>query len=190
MPGVSFELSEEQRMLRDMAHEFAANEILPVADEYDRTAEFPWPLVRQAQELGLVNVNVPEEYGGSGVGVLSECVIGEELNWACSGIATAMLINNLAAVPIILAGTEEQKREWLGRLTRDGHLAAYALTEPAAGSDVLGTQTTATRHGNDYVLRGSKTFISNASVSDFYVVFAHTDKSKGHNGMSAFIVER
>lgn len=190
MAGVSFELSEEQRMLRDMAHDFAANEIVPVADEYDRTAEFPWPIVRQAQKLGLVNVNVPEAYGGGGVGVLSECIIGEELNWGCSGIATAVLINNLAAVPIILAGTAEQKREWLGRLTSDGQLAAYAVTEPAAGSDVLGIEATATLRGSEYVLRGTKTFISNASVSDFYVIFVHTDKSKGHNGMSAFIVER
>ena len=113
----------------------------------------------------------------------------EELAWGCTGISTTITINNLAAIPIIIAGSEEQKKEWLGRMT-GGELGSYAVTEPAAGSDVAGMLSTATKKGNEYVIKGSKTFISNASYSSFFVVFAYTDKAARHKGMSAFIVER
>jgi acyl-CoA dehydrogenase len=115
--------------------------------------------------------------------------VGEALAWGCSGISTSMMINNLAAIPVIVAGSEAQKKEWLGRMVQ-GQLAAYAVTEPAAGSDVAGIQTTAVQRGDEYVLKGSKTFISNASHSDFFIVFAYTDKAKKYKGLSAFIVER
>nr|MBA3533794.1 acyl-CoA dehydrogenase family protein [Ardenticatenales bacterium] len=121
--------------------------------------------------------------------VLEECIVGEELAYGCSGISTALAINNLAAIPIIVAGSEEQKRHWLGKMC-DGAMAAYAVTEPGAGSDVAGMRTTARKEGDHYVLNGSKTFISNAGVADFFVVFAKTDKEAGHKGMSTFVVPR
>src|SRR5262249_32652748 len=187
---VDFSLSSEQLALQKLAHQFAEREIATVAAHYDRTAEFPWPIFNAAYDVGLINLSVPEEYGGPGLGVMDECVINEELSWACPGISGVLGMNALAAIPVIIAGTPEQKREYLGRLTSDRQIAAYAVTEPGAGSDVAGIQTTAKRVGNDYVLNGTKSFISNGSYASFYVVFASTDKAKKHNGISAFIVDR
>ena len=189
MSGLSFILTDEQQMLREMAHDFAVKEIAPVAAHYDETSEFPWPIVEKARELGLINTNVPEQYGGSGLSVLEECIVGEELAYGCSGISTALGINNLASIPLLLAGSEAQKQQWLGSLS-EGKMAAYAVTEPGAGSNVVGMSTTARKEGDHYVLNGSKTFISNASVADFFVVFAKTDKEAGHRGISAFVVPR
>lgn len=189
MSGLSFTLTEEQRMLQEMAHDFAVKEMAPVAEHYDRTSEFPWPVVEKARAVGLINTNIPEEYGGAGLSVLEEGIVGEEMAYGCSGISTALGINNLASIPIIVAGSPEQKKKWLTKLT-DGGMAAYAVTEPGAGSNVAGIRATARKEGNQYVLNGSKTFISNASVADFFVVFAKTDKEAGHKGMTAFIVPR
>ena len=188
--GISFALTEEQRMLQQLAWDFARTEIAPVAEHYDRTAEFPSPVIQKARAAGLINMNIPAEYGGGGASLIEECLVGEALAWGCSGISTSMMINNLAAIPIIVAGSAAQKKEWLGRMVQQGQLAAYAVTEPAAGSDVAGIQTTAVQRADEYVLKGSKTFISNASHSDFFVVFAYTDKAKKYKGLSAFIVER
>jgi len=187
--GLSFALTDEQRMLQDLARNFSRSEIAPVAEHYDRTADFPMPVIQKARQAGLLNINIPVEYGGAGASLVEECLVGEETAWGCSGIGTTMNINNLAAIPIIVGGSEDQKREWLGRMV-GGQLASYAVTEPGAGSDVAGIQTTATRQGAEYCLKGSKTFISNASFSDFFVVFAYTDRAKRYKGMSAFIVER
>jgi acyl-CoA dehydrogenase len=187
--GLSFALTDEQRMLQDLARDFSRSEIAPVAEHYDRTAEFPLAVLQKARQAGLLNINIPMEYGGGGATLVEECLVGEELAWGCSGIGSSMMINNLSAIPIIVGGSDEQKREWLGRMV-GGQLASYAVTEPAAGSDVAGIQTSATRQGTEYCLKGSKTFISNASYSDFFVVFAYTDRAKRYKGMSAFIVER
>jgi len=187
--GINFAITDEQKMLQNLARDFAHSEIAPVAEHYDQTGEFPMPVLNKAREAGLINTNIPIEYGGGGALLIEECLICEEIGWACTGIGTAILINNLAATPIIIAGSDDQKKEWLGRMVA-GQLAAYAVTEPAAGSDVLGIQSTAVRLGNAYVIKGSKTFISNASHSDFFVVFAYTDKALRHKGMSAFLVER
>jgi len=187
--GISFSLTDEQHMLQDLARDFARREIAPMAEHYDRTAEFPLPVIQKARQAGLLNVNIPMEYGGGGASLVEECLIEEELAWGCSGISTTLNINNLSAIPIMVAGSDEQNRTWLGRMI-DGQLGSYAVTEPAAGSDVAGIQTTATRQGSEYCLKGSKTFISNASFSDFFVVFAYTDRAKRYKGMSAFIVER
>ncbi len=187
--GISFALTDEQKMLQQLAWDFARTEIAPVAEHYDRTAEFPSPIIQKARAAGLINMNIPAEYGGGGASLIEECLVGEALAWGCSGISTSMMINNLAAIPVIVAGSEAQKKEWLGRMV-EGQLAAYAVTEPAAGSDVAGIQTTAVQGADEYVLKGSKTFISNASHSDFFVVFAYTDKAKKYKGLSAFIVER
>jgi len=187
--GFNFALSEEQKMLQALARDFARNEIAPVAEHYDQAAEFPLPVIEKARQAGLINTNIPMEYGGAGASLVEEAVVCEELAWGCTGISTSILINNLAAIPIIVAGTDEQKKEWLGRMT-GGQLGAYAVTEPAAGSDVAGMLSTAVKKDGEYVLRGSKTFISNASHSQFFVVFAYTDKAARYKGISAFIVER
>ena len=187
---LSFNLTEEQEMIRQMARNFAKKEILPVAEHYDQSDEFPWPIVRKAQKTGLISSNVPEAYSGPGLGVLEECIINEELAWACSGVQTVIMLNNLAAWPIILAGSADQKELFLPRLTDGGQLAAYALTEPAAGSDVAGILSTAVRQGDEYILNGVKTWITNAPVASFFIIFAKTDPAAKHRGISAFIVER
>jgi acyl-CoA dehydrogenase len=187
---LSFNLTEEQEMIRQMARNFAKKEILPAAVHYDQSDEFPWPIIRKAQKTGLISSNVPEAYGGPGLGVLEECIINEELAWACSGVQTTIMLNNLASWPIILTGSADQKERYLPRLTDGAQLAAYALTEPAAGSDVAGILSAAVRQGDDYILNGTKTWITNAPVASFFIIFAKTDPAAKHRGISAFIVER
>ncbi len=186
---LNFELSSEQRMLRDLAHDFAENEIKPVAAHYDENDEYPWPIIKKAQEYGLFSVNVPEKYGGPGMSLLEEVILTEELAWGCSGIETALMLNSLAALPIKIAGTEEQKMKYLGRMA-EGTMAAYCVTEPGAGSDVAGIKLSAERKGDKYVLNGTKIWITNGPVADIFVVFARTNKEDRYGGLSAFIVER
>jgi len=186
--GISFRLSEEQKALRELAREFAANEIRPVAAEYDEHQTHPAGVIVKAHELGLMNAHIPEDYGGPGLTCFDGMLIGEQLYWGCAGIGTSLVVNGLGAGPVILAGTEEQKREWLPPLLEAPILCSFGLTEPGAGSDVASMKTTAVRMGDEYVLNGSKTFITNAGHAAWTVVFAKTDPSKGHRGMSAFIV--
>jgi acyl-CoA dehydrogenase len=186
--GVSFGLTEEQRALRDLAHDFAEREIRPKEHEYDEHSTHPADVIAKAHELGLMNLHIPEAYGGLELGAFEGMLIGEELSWGCSGIGSAIAASGLGHGPVILVGTEEQKREWLPRVVEEGLLTSFALTEPNAGSDVSGIQTTAVRDGDDYVLNGSKMFITNAGYASWFTVFASTDKSKGHQGLSAFIV--
>jgi acyl-CoA dehydrogenase len=186
--GVSFELTDEQRDLRALAHEFAEKEIRPRAAEYDEQSTHPDDVIAKAHELGLMNIHIPEEFGGPGLSIFDGILVGEELSWGCSGITVSIIANTLGAAPVVLAGSDEQKREWLSPLIEEPILCSFALTEPNAGSDVSGIQTTAVRDGDDYVLNGSKMFISNAGHAAWMVVFASTDKSKGHRGLSAFIV--
>jgi acyl-CoA dehydrogenase len=186
--GVSFALSDEQRALRGLAHEFAEKEIRPVAAEYDEHQTHPADVIAKAHEVGLMNPHVPEEFGGAGLGALEGALIGEELCWGCAGIGTAIVANILGALPLLLAGTEEQQREWLAPLLAEPILCSFALTEPGAGSDVSGIQTTAVRRGDEYVLNGSKMFITNAGRAAWFVVFASTDRSAGHRGLTAFLV--
>jgi len=186
--GVSFALTDEQKALRELAHEFAEKEIRPVAAEYDVHQTHPADVIAKAHEVGLMNPHIPEELGGAGLGGIEGALIGEELCWGCSGIATAIVANILGALPMMIAGTEEQQREWLPPLLEEPILCSFALTEPNAGSDVSGIQTTAVRHGDEYVINGSKMFITNAGRASWVIVFASTDKSAGHRGLSAFIV--
>lgn len=186
---VNFQLSEEQEMIRQLARDFARNEIAPVAEAYDRTHEYAWPVIKKAQELGLTMMNIPEEYGGMGLSLFEEVLVGEELSWGCSGISTAISVNQLAILPVLIAGNDEQKEDYCGRIV-GGQMAAYCATEPEAGSDLAGIKTTATKNGDYFVLNGSKTFISGATVADFYTVFAYTDPGQRHKGMSCFIVDR
>jgi acyl-CoA dehydrogenase len=186
--GVSFALTEEQVALRDLAHEFAEKEIRPKAAEYDERSTHPADIIEKAHEVGLMNPHVPEEYGGLGLSIFDGMLIGEELSWGCSGIAVSIVANMLGSAPIVLAGTDEQKRKWLPPLVESPLLCSFALTEPNAGSDVSGIQTTAVREDDEYVLNGSKMFITNAGHAAWIVVFASTDRSLGHRGLSAFVV--
>ncbi|MCA9942653.1 MAG: acyl-CoA dehydrogenase family protein [Ardenticatenaceae bacterium] len=186
---VNFSLNDEQKMIQQLARDFARNEMAPVAEHYDQTHEYAWPVIKKAQELGFTTLNVPEEYGGLGLSLFEECMVSEELAWGCSGMSTAMGVNGLAILPVLIAGTEAQKKEYCGRLA-DGQMASYGLTEPEAGSDVAGIKTTARKVGDHYILNGSKTFITGATVSNFYTVFAYTDIEQRYNGMSCFVVNR
>jgi len=186
--GVSFQLTDEQRDLRALAHEFAEKEIRPRAADYDEHSTHPADVIAKAHELGLMNMHIPEEFGGPGLSIFDGILVGEELSWGCAGITVSIIANTLGAAPVVLAGSDEQKREWLPPLIEEPILCSFALTEPNAGSDVSGIQTTAVRKGDDYVINGSKMFISNAGHAAWMVVFASTDKSKGHRGLSAFIV--
>jgi acyl-CoA dehydrogenase len=186
--GVSFALTEEQRALRALAREFAEQEIRPKAAQYDEHATHPADLIAKAHELGLMNVHVPEEHGGLGLPCFEGMLIGEELSWGCAGVAVSIVANQLGSAPVILAGSDEQKTEWLPPLLEEPILCSFGLTEPDAGSDVARIRTTAVRRGDDYVLSGSKTFISNAGHAAWTVVFAKTDAAQGHRGLSAFIV--
>jgi acyl-CoA dehydrogenase len=186
--GVSFALTDEQKALRGLAREFAEKEIRPKAAEYDEHQTHPADVIAKAHEVGLMNVHVPEEYGGLGLPAFDGMLIGEELNWGCSGMATSICANMLGAGPVILAGSHEQKAQWLTPLLEEPLLCSFGLSEPEAGSDVVKLKTTAERRGDEYVLNGSKTFISNAGHAAWTVIFAKTDSKSGHRGMSAFIV--
>jgi acyl-CoA dehydrogenase len=186
--GVSFELSDEQRELRRLAREFAEREIRPKAAQYDEHSTHPADVIAKAHNVGLMNPHIPEEYGGLGLPGFDGMLIGEELSWGCAGIAVSIVANTLGAAPVMLSGSEEQKQRWLPPLIEEPILCSFGLSEPNAGSDVSGIQTTAVRQGDEYVINGSKMFITNAGRADWLVVFASTDKSKGHRGLSAFIV--
>jgi acyl-CoA dehydrogenase len=186
--GISFALTDEQRELRALAREFAEKEIRPRAAEYDEHSTHPADVIAKAHELGLMNVHIPEEHGGLGLPGFEGMLIGEELSWGCAGIAVSIVANTLGAAPVLLGGTEEQRREWLTPLTEEPILCSFGLSEPDAGSDVARIKTAAERRGDEYVLNGSKTFITNAGRAAWTVVFAKTDSTKGHRGLSAFVV--
>jgi acyl-CoA dehydrogenase len=187
---VDFNLTDEQKDIRELAHDFAEKEIRPKAWDYDRDGTFPQDIIEKAWEVGLMNSHIPEEYGGPGLDYLSGCLIEEELGWGCSGIGTSLMCNGLASAPVAIGGSEEIKKEYLGMLTEGPKLASFCLTEPDAGSDVSGMRTTAVKKGDKYVINGTKCFITNGSYADWYTVYAKTDKDAGHRGISAFVVPR
>jgi acyl-CoA dehydrogenase len=187
---VDFSLTEEQMALRELAHDFAEREIRPVAWEYDREATWPRSVIEKAWEVGLMNAHIPEAYGGAGASFMDGVLIEEELGWGCSGIGTSISCNGLAAAPVVLGGSEQVKKTYLGMLVEAPRLASFCLTEPDAGSDVSGMRTHAVRRHDKYVINGSKTFITNGGYADWYTVYAKTDPAAGRNGISAFVVPR
>ncbi|MGH2848613.1 MAG: acyl-CoA dehydrogenase family protein, partial [Thermoleophilaceae bacterium] len=187
---LDFALSEEQRNIRELAHDFAQKEIRPVAWDYDRDATWPREIIEKAWEVGLMNAQLPEEYGGAGASYVDGILIGEELALGCAAIATTLGTNQLAAAPVLLGGSEQIKAKYLGMLAEEPKLASFCLTEPEAGSDVSAMRTTAVRKGDKYAINGSKVFISNGGYADWYTVYAKTDKDAGHRGISAFLVPR
>ena len=186
---IDFTLTDEQKAMQELAHTFAEQEIRPVAAELDEHEEFPWDLVRKAGELGLTTFAFPEELGGLGItDELTNCIITEELSWGCAGVATVLGGTHLASIPILLAGSDEQKQRLLKPIVERNGLCAMALTEQGAGSDVAAMSTTARREGDVYILTGAKRFITNGGLADLYVIFATVDRSLGHRGVTAFIV--
>ncbi|OGP34736.1 MAG: acyl-CoA dehydrogenase [Deltaproteobacteria bacterium GWC2_65_14] len=187
---IGFDLTQEQVALQDMARKFAANEIRPRAAEHDHAGTFPKEILEKAFGLGLMTGFIPEEYGGLGLSALEACLIEEELGWGCSGITTSMTANGLALSPILIAGTDEQKKRFVTPFAETLQYASFCLTEPGAGSDAGAIATTAKPDGDGYILNGRKCFTTNGSYASQYTVFASTDRSKGHKGLSAFIVPR
>jgi acyl-CoA dehydrogenase len=187
---LEFEPTPEQQALVQTARQFTKDRIIPIAAEADAHSKLPVDVIKQAWELGLVGSSIPEAYGGMGLSELDHVLIVEELAYGCTGIQTSITANTLAAMPIMLAGNEEQKKKYLGSLTKEPLFAAYAITEPAAGSDAAGIQCRARKDGNSWVLNGQKCFITNASVASWYVVFATTNPELRHRGIMAFIVDR
>jgi acyl-CoA dehydrogenase len=187
---VDFTLTDEQKALRELAHDFAEKEIRPVAWEHDKDGSWPAEVFAKAHEVGLMNTHIPEEYGGPGLSYLDGCLIEEELSWGCSGITTSLGANGLASAPVILAGSDEIKKKYLGMLAEELKYASFCLTEPGAGSDVSSMRTRAVKKGDKYVITGQKCFITNGTYADWYTVYAKTDPDAGHRGISAFLVPR
>jgi acyl-CoA dehydrogenase len=186
-----FEPTEEQKALIDVTRRFARERIIPIAAACDRESRFPRDVFEEGHKIGLVNPTIPAEYGGPGLSDLEATLIHEELAYGCSGIQTSFTANTLALTPIKLAGTEEQKKKYLGWLASEPINAAYATSEPSMGSDVAGMQCRATKDGaGNYVLNGTKQWITNATLASFYVIFATGDPALKHKGIGAFIVER
>lgn len=185
---VSFHLSDEQDALREMTADFVKNEVIPQAEHHDRTGEYPVEIAKKAFEVGLVNLTIPEEYGGGGLGHLDEAIITEELCYGCAGIAISMTVNNLAATPIVIGGSEELKKEVLGSLTSEYRTASYCLSEPDAGSDVANLQTTAVKKGDSYIINGTKAWVSGGAYASWFTLFAYTDRAAGHKGVTAFAI--
>mmetsp|Transcript_6592 Transcript_6592/g.16628 ORF Transcript_6592/g.16628 Transcript_6592/m.16628 type:complete len:422 (-) Transcript_6592:97-1362(-) len=189
--GVSFELTDEQKAIQHLAREFSRNEIIPVAAELDRTMEYPRELLKRTHELGLLNCEIPEEYGGVGLHCQESCIIKEELAYGCSGVSTAFEANTLAQMPVLLAGSHEQKLKYLAPMTEEVSFCAYGVTEPGAGSDVANIQTKAVKDGDKWILNGNKMWITNSGVASWFFVLARTDASaSAGRGFTAFIVER
>ena len=187
---VNFQLDEMQEMLRELAREFAIEEVRPNAEHWDAQSIYPKVAIRKAHEMGILTLHIPEKYGGPGLGCVEEVIVNEELAWGDPGFATAAYATALACAPIITGATESQKQKWLGKVAKEGALASYAVTEPGAGSDVAACKTTAVKDGDHYVINGEKMWITGAGYSDFFFVLAKTDPDAGYKGMSGFIVEK
>ncbi len=185
---VGFQLTDEQKALQELARDFAQNEIAPIAPQLDKTGEYPYALLKKAHSLGLVNLTIEEAYGGGGLGWFEACLVGEEFAAACAGVTTAANANELALTPFHLAASEDQKRKFVIPIAKEGGLAAFAVTEPGAGSDVAAMRTRAVKSGDEYILNGTKHFITNGDVAQLLTVFAVTDPAKRHKGISAFAV--
>ncbi len=188
---MDFQLTEEQQMMKEMAHKFADNRVKPGAAERDRTHEFPVDILKECAELGFMGVAVPEEWGGAGMDYLSYAIMMEEISRACASTGVILSVNNsLVCDPLMKFGTDAQKEKYLKPLAMGEKLGCFALTEPGAGSDAGATKTSAVKDGDHYIINGTKIFITCATHADVCIMFASTDKSAGHHGISAFIVEK
>ncbi|XP_063840367.1 medium-chain specific acyl-CoA dehydrogenase, mitochondrial-like [Scylla paramamosain] len=190
--GVCFDFTQEQKEIQQLARKFAREVVLPKAAEHDKTMEYPREIIKTGWELGLMNPHIPGEFGGMGLGTFEGCIITEEIAYACTGIQTAMEANNLGQMPVIIAGNEQQKKKYLGRMTEEPLMCAYGVTEPGAGSDVAGIKTRAERKGDEYVLNGQKMWITNGAVANWYFILARTSadpKTPASKAFTGFIVD-
>ncbi|MFZ5649484.1 MAG: acyl-CoA dehydrogenase [Bacillota bacterium] len=185
-----YKLTEEQELLRQTVRRLAETKVAPRAAEIDEADEYPWDLKEIFAEQGLMGAGVPEEYGGTGAGLLSVCLITEEISRVSGSAALIVAAQELGLMPILVGGTEEQKQKFLPDLAAGDKIAAFALTEPDAGSDAGSMKTTARRDGDRYILNGTKCFITNGGIADTYTVFAKTQPEQGIKGISAFVVEK
>ena len=186
--SMHFGLTDEQLVLQEAARRFAVEEVAPVAAQYDQSGEFPRALIQKAWELGLSSTAIPPEYGGVGLSSVDTCIITEEVAWGCSGIGTSIMCSDLCLMPIIIAGSDEQKRKWLTPCTDEFSLISFCLSEAEAGSDVAGLQLQAEKDGDTYRLNGTKCWITNGGEAGLYTVFATLDRSSRHKGICAFVV--
>jgi butyryl-CoA dehydrogenase len=182
--------TEDQKSIKHLAARIADERIVPIRAELDETGEFPWEVMRACAETGLFGVSIPEEYGGLGGGILENCIVVEELSRACLGISVSYAATLLGAFPILVGGSEEQKKKYLSQVASGQRLAAFGLTEANAGSDAAGIRTEARKVGDEYILNGTKQWITNGGEAEIYTVVAMTDRSKGGRGATAFIVEK
>lgn len=187
---IDFTLTDEQKALQEMAREFAEKEMKPNASKYDKGDQFPRDVMEKAFEVGFLTCTIPAEYEGGGLSNLDTVIISEELAAGCAGMYTTMMVNALAYTPILLFGTDEQKKEFLIPQTKKMSFASFCLTEREAGSDAGALKTRAEKVGREYIINGTKCFISNGGIADFYVVFANSKPVKGTRGLSAFVVPR
>jgi acyl-CoA dehydrogenase len=187
---IDFSLTEEQKAIQEMAKEFAEKEMKPNAAKYDKGDEFSEDVMKKAFEAGFLTCTIPEEFGGGGLDDLSTVIMSEELAAGCAGMYTTMMVNALAYTPILLFGTDEQKKKHLTPQTEKMSFASFCLTEREAGSDASAQKTTAKKVGSEYIINGSKCFISNGGLASLYVVFANSNPERGTRGLSAFIVPR
>jgi len=183
-------LTEEQKMVQELSRKIAVEKIRPVAAKYDQTEEYPWEIIKIIAQAGLFGLFIPETYGGMGINVLGLCLATEELSRACGGIAVCYAASALGTFPIVLFGNDAQKQKYLPDLASGKKVAAFAVTEPEAGSDASAIKTTAKKAGDYYILNGLKHFITNGGDAETYIVIAMTDKTRGARGASAFIVEK
>ncbi|MCA9839502.1 MAG: acyl-CoA dehydrogenase family protein [Trueperaceae bacterium] len=187
---IDFSLSDEQKQMQDLARQFTRDVIMPRAAEYDRSEEFPHEIIEHVHELGLLNTIIPESCGGLGLGMLEEVIMGEEFSYGCMGIYTIFMASDLGTTPVILAGSEEQKKRFLSPLLEGPRLAAFALSEPDNGSDAAAMKTRASFDGDEVILNGNKMWITNGGLADFTVVFASFDPDLKHKGVLAVVVEK
>jgi acyl-CoA dehydrogenase len=185
---VSFQITEEQEALREMVAKFVQNDMLPVAAKYDESGEFPFEVIKKAWELGLMNITVPQKHGGLGLGVMDDVIINEEMGAGCLGMATSIAVNTLGLYPILLFGTDEQIKEFVGPFLEAPLLASFCLTEPNAGSDAGSLSTHAKDDGSHYVINGSKMWITNAGHASLFTVFCTVDKSLKQKGIICLAV--
>lgn len=183
-------LTEDQKNIQKIARKIAEEKVVPVRAELDETGEFPWAIMKNCAETGLLGVSIPEEYGGLGGGSFENCIVVEELSKACLGVSVSYAASLLGAYPILLGGSEEQKKKYLSQIASGKKLAAFGLTEANAGSDAQGIRTEAKKVGDEYILNGTKQWITNGGEAEIYSVVAMTDKSKGGRGATAFILEK
>ncbi len=186
---MNFELSSDEQAMQDAAHKFAKDVMRPKSAHYDEVGEMPVEIIKQAWELGLMNMTIPTELGGVGLTHVSQALVAEELAWGCAGMATSMIANDLALLPILIGGTKEQKERLVRPFTEKFKLTSFGLTEPGAGSDVSGLATTAVRDGDHYVVNGQKQWITNGGFAEQFSLFTTTDKSKKHAGITLLILE-